>query len=369
MKVLHINVNYTTNVLHSNMIKYLDKYGVENSVFVPVAFSSSYETDDNAVSVIKCFNKLDRINYYSKQKKILAAAEKNFNANEFDVLHAYTVFTDGNVAYELYKKYDVPYVVAVRNTDVNTFFKYMPHLRKRGVEILKNAKAVFFLSEKYKERTFSKYIPKELHKEIENKTYIQPNGIDPYWLDSICDKKEESCGTIKVVCAGGIDKNKNMATIAEALSLLEKKGKSVSLDIAGGIKNEKEVEKLKKYDFVTLHGKLNKTELSELYRKCDVFALASFTETFGMVYIEAMTQQLPVIYTQNEGFDGQFPEGEVGFHVNPKSPKEIAEKILEAYEKRNFIGKRCISAVTKFDWNIIVEEYTDIYKKITGKTY
>lgn len=364
MKVLHINVNYTTNVLHSNMVKYLEKYGMENSVFVPVAFSSSYKTDDNGVNVIKCFNKLDKINYYSKQKKILATAEKNFKVDEFDVLHSYTVFTDGNIAYQLHKKYGVPYVVAVRNTDVNTFFKYMPHLRNRGVEILKNARAVFFLSQKYKERTFSKYIPKELHKEIENKTYIQPNGIDPYWLDNIYNKAETTENTVKVVSAGGIDKNKNMAVIAEALSLLEKEGKRVSLDIAGGIKDNNEAEKLKKYSFVKLHGKLNKTELSELYRKCDVFALASFTETFGMVYIEAMSQHLPVIYTKNEGFDGQFPEGEVGFHVNPSDPNEIAVKISEAYEKRIEIGERCVSAVRKFNWDAITQKYSEIYSEI-----
>ena len=72
------------------------------------------------------------------------------------MVHAYTLFTDGNCARALSKKYGIPYGVAVRNTDVNNFFKMMPHLRGRGIKIMLGAKAVFFLSEAYREQVFEK---------------------------------------------------------------------------------------------------------------------------------------------------------------------------------------------------------------------
>ena len=35
IKVLHININYTTTKLHQNMISHLEKNGVVNYVFSP----------------------------------------------------------------------------------------------------------------------------------------------------------------------------------------------------------------------------------------------------------------------------------------------------------------------------------------------
>ncbi|MBF1138813.1 MAG: glycosyltransferase, partial [[Eubacterium] sulci] len=37
-------------------------------------------------------------------------------------------------------------------------------------------------------------------------------------------------------------------------------------------------------------------ELIEEYRKADIFALLSKTESFGIVYAEAISQGLPILY-------------------------------------------------------------------------
>ena len=186
MKVLHINGNYMGTVLHQTMVEHLDRLGVENTVFVPVCvLKKTAVTPNENVIISKCFQKFDRFNFYGKQRKIKNALEAKVNVENYDLLHAYTVFTDGNCAYGLWKKYNIPYVVAVRNTDVNAFFRYCPHLRKRGVEILKNASAVFFLSPAYKEQVLSKYVPKSQRESIAGKSYIIPNGIDDFWFENL----------------------------------------------------------------------------------------------------------------------------------------------------------------------------------------
>ena len=122
MNILHINTNYLSNALHQNMINTMEKKGVSNTVFVPTYTDSPRViTPADNVIVSGCFNKWDRVNYYSKQKKIINSVKSSVNVKDFDIVHAYTVFTDGNVAYKLYKEYGIPYVVAVRNTDINTF--------------------------------------------------------------------------------------------------------------------------------------------------------------------------------------------------------------------------------------------------------
>lgn len=63
MRVLHININYLTTVLHQNMICILEKKGVENTVFAPTYDSkiAIIKTDKNVI-VSDCYKKWDKKN-------------------------------------------------------------------------------------------------------------------------------------------------------------------------------------------------------------------------------------------------------------------------------------------------------------------
>lgn len=367
MKVLHINCNYTGNQLHRTMIEHLSDFQIDNYVFAPVYEEDKVVTSDSKVQVSKCFKKWNRIFFNYKSKKIRVALMKNYNILDFDLIHAYTLFTDGNVAYKLKKEYpNMQYVVAIRNTDVNTFFKYMFHLRRRGIEIMKEASAIFFLSNAYKNEVFNKYIPENVKKELEEKTYIIPNGIDDFWISECYTEKKEikNSKVINIIYAGRIDANKNIETTQKALKLLRKKGYKTSFSVVGKIENKKVFDKIMKYADTYYYGSKNKKELKELYRKNDIFIMPSLTETFGLVYAEAMSQGLPVIYTKGQGFDGQFKEGEIGYSVNPRYPKEIVQKVLLIINNYKCMSKRCVRLSKKFEWKLIVSQYCKIYERI-----
>src|SRR5699024_3580015 len=146
MKVLHINSNYFYTKLHKELITYLDKVS-ENTVFSPMIENpKNIKVKDDSVIAPSCFNKFDRLMFYNKQRKIIKSMTDNIDVVKHNLVHAHTLFTDGNVAYKIYKKHKIPYIVTVRNTDINAFFKKRIFLRSRGVKILKNASAVIFLS-------------------------------------------------------------------------------------------------------------------------------------------------------------------------------------------------------------------------------
>lgn len=374
MKVLHLNANYLYTNLHQCMIRTLTGLGIDNQVFVPIHTRNNLVvTPDKNVKTSICYKKWDRLFFDNKQKKIKKALETNLAVNDFNLIHAYTLFTDGNCAYELSKKYGVPYVVAVRDTDVNVFFRHMSCLRNRGVEILNNAAAVFFLSPAYKQQVLAKHVPEALKKHIEDKSYIIPNGIDDFWLDNsyterdfIKIKKRLLEKQVRIIFVGTICKRKNPLTILKAMDLLEKRGYKVEFTVAGGLADKHIAKVLLSDKRVCYAGKLTKNDLLERYRKNDIFVMPSLTETFGLVYAEAMSQGLPVIYTKGQGFDGQFPEGTVGYHVDGKDPEDVAnaiEKIIERYEA---ISEGCIKNVAKFKWNTICENYKSIYEEICG---
>ena len=367
MRIFHINCNYTGNALHQIMAENLENTGHRNQIYVPVYSKdvSVIKPNEN-VCVSECFDKWDRLVFDYKQSKIYKDIESKFDVSDYDIIHAYTLFTDGNCARKLSEKHGVPYVVAVRNTDVNTFLKYMPHLRKRGIKTMLNASAVFFLSEAYRKQVFDKYIPLKYHKEIMNKTHIIPNGIDDFWLNN---KPEMTSGvsdskSLRLIYAGRIDKNKNIPTTQKAMDILRKKGYDVTLTVVGRVEDKSEFEEITKDLFTTYIPNQKKEDLIKLYREHDIFVMPSFTESFGLVYAEAMSQGLPVVYSAGQGFDEQFENGKVGCSVDSHSPESVASGIERVLNNYSSIRAKLTECASKFKWSEIALEYDKIYKKI-----
>jgi glycosyltransferase involved in cell wall biosynthesis len=90
--------------------------------------------------------------------------------------------------------------------------------------------------------------------------------------------------------------------------------------------------------------------------------MPSFTESFGLVYAEAISQGLPVVYSKGQGFDGQFDEGVVGYHCDANDAGDVAFAIKNVVKKYdvNFFGI-CVYA-SKFKWNEICSMYNTIYE-------
>ena len=371
MRILHINCNYMTTSLHQTMIEHLDAL-TDNIVFCPIRRNQTTTTiANNNVVVSECFTNLDRLMYFKKQRQIQNELEIKVNVKSFDLIHAYTLLTDGNVAYSMNKKYGIPFIVAVRDTDMNVFFKQKPYLIGRALRIMEKASYIIFLSEAYRDRMLQKYIPKKDRKKYEEKMIIIPNGIDDYWLDHayverdiektlrrIEDKK------IKLICVGQIIKRKNIPMIQSALQELCGEGWDVHLDVIGKGLDKKELLKITSDSKTTYIEPMKKEMLIEKYRENDIFVLASKTETFGLVYAEAISQGLPVIYTQGQGFDGQFAEGEVGFHCRSDSSSNIKEQIKKICSDYTSISARCVELSKRYRWSKIVDRYSNIYTNI-----
>ena len=372
MKVLHINCNYLTTVLHQTMIEHLNDEGVESVIFAPTYDASRATiTPHSNVIVSECFKKWDRVWFDYKQKKIFSAINKRVEAKDFDCIHAYTLYTDGNSARKLSKKCGKPYVVAVRDTDVNFFFKLMPHLRSRGVKIMLDAARVFFLSTTYRDFVIEKYVPEDKREEILKKSLIMPNGIDDFWFNNVyaqrdTDKSIRSFDEkkIRIVFAGRINNNKNPLTTLKAIDILESKGYQCSFTVVGGFEDQSLKDDLLSDKRVTYVAKCPKEELVNYYRQSDMFVMPSHQETFGLVYAEAMSQGLPVLYTKGQGFDGQFADGEIGYAIDSHSPEDIAAKIILVTENYKKLSEGCTEAFKKFNWHGIVQKYSELYTEI-----
>ncbi|MGM0567465.1 MAG: glycosyltransferase, partial [Bacteroidota bacterium] len=114
-------------------------------------------------------------------------------------------------------------------------------------------------------------------------------------------------------------------------------------------------------DFVSIKEQMPKEKLIEEYRRADVFAMPSHSETFGLVYIEAMSQGLPVLYAKNEGIDKLFEDFTVGTAAEHDSPEDIAAKLLLIEQNKERLAKNALEQSIKFNWETVSEKYADVY--------
>lgn len=367
MKILHINSYYSNGNFYKNLFDTQVDFGLDIKVYVPVSVRKTMETKKMGFycETSYAFNELDRLLFFPKQKKILSDIENKLKIETFDVVHAHSLFSNGYVAYQLFKKYNIPYIVAVRNTDVNIFFKKAVHLRRIGEKILQSAERVIFLSDTYRDHVLQKYISDQNRNLIFEKTRIIPNGIDAFWTRNLYSHKEKTnSDRINLLCVATIDANKNQIKLVDACELLIQEGWNIHLSLAGAVLDKDVYYKIICKPFVEYLGVMDKEELIYEYRKNDIFVMPSKTETFGLVYAEALSQGMPIIYTKNQGFDKQFPEGYIGYHVNAECAEDIAVSIKNVRGHYPELTKNCTEAIKKFNWTTIGEAYLELYRTI-----
>jgi glycosyltransferase involved in cell wall biosynthesis len=375
MQILNINSYYYSSTVHRQLQEALLESQINSYTYVPV--SKRYVTREECIydkdeygrlKKVECYNSIDRYFFHIKHTKILKNIIKEINIKEYNLLHAHSLFSNGYIAMRLKQRYGIPYIVAVRNTDINTFFKRMIHLRKLGRNILLNSDAIVFLSKPYKENLIARYIKDDEKEIIVSKSYVIPNGVNEFWLKNINTPKQlESKEDIRLLHVGAVSKRKNILKTIEAIKILIEKGYNAEFTIIGKIYDARIYNKVKKYDFVKYVTPKPHNELIKFYRENDIFVMPSITETFGLVYLEAMSQGLPVIYTKEQGFDGQFDEGTVGFSVDCFDAKDIANRIIDIIDNYEMLSNNCIRNVNRFGWKNIAQKYNDLYTKVLTK--
>lgn len=366
MRILHICNAFQTNTLYSKLFYELDLLKFEQVVIAP-GKNASISTKNNqiihCVEVNRSF--FARLLWAWKILRLYRYIKKNVEIPEIDVIHAHTLFSDGTVAFLISRLCHKPYCVAVRNTDLNSYFK-LPVFKKLGYKLLKKASSVFLISES-NYSLFKKILPNEVYKDIIDKTHVIPNGINGYWLQNINIKNRALSSPVSLIYAGDICKNKNLHNVLSAMdidggNIIDKfTVYGLDEDDASSYVNSIKYYSLCHPEFI-LNKRCKKEELRVAFKTADIYIQPSFTETFGLSYIEALTQGLPVIYSEGQGIDGMFKEGLVGYHVDPNRPEDILEKIKNIVSHYDEI-QTSLKGIdfNRFSWETIAKEYMQIY--------
>lgn len=202
-------------------------------------------------------------------------------------------------------KLGLPFIAGVHNSDLevltNPLYKF--HFKKRLKTALDNAKAIACRSFVIKDKLL------KLYPEFENKTFTTPSGVKKEIIKT--DFHPLNKDKIKVLTCANFKKRKNIDKVIEACKGL----KGFELTVIGDGKERKNLEKIDKS--VKFTGYLPHSEVLSKMCESDIFILPSTGETFGMVYLEAMSQGCITVCTKDDGISGIIKDEENGFLTLP----------------------------------------------------
>jgi glycogen(starch) synthase len=112
------------------------------------------------------------------------------------------------------------------------------------------------------------------------------------------------------------------------------------------------------------------------YAACDVAVFPSYYEPFGIVALEAMSMEKPVVVGA-AGVSGMreivvcCSDEQCGYHIDPNNPSDIAWGIissLENPERKKWLGKNGRKRVlTEFTWNKVTEKTLQLYEAVSER--
>lgn len=373
--ILHISNDFTYQHLYNELVLHNSNRGVVQHIFSPIRREAPSDWKFPKIKgaefyIERIISPLHRIFFRRKISVIKRSIERIIDLERIDVIHAHTLYSDGAVALRLKRRFGIPYIIAFRNTDLNAFMKYRPDLKLIRNDVIKHAEKIIFLSPAYRDK-LCQQVSKPLSELINRKGIVIPNGVREGWLiPPPKDISSKSNKKIRILYVGDMSRNKNLRNLLKSVSILST-SRPVCLTIVGG--SEKDADKnglhnAKGRDITRFIGRIEKeSELREVYRAHDIFVMPSYTETFGIVYIEALSQGLPIVHSRGHGVDGLFKADTVSESANPYDPSDIASAIstlLERLKTDRAIPSLCISESKRFNWRDISKEYVEIYSGI-----
>lgn len=207
------------------------------------------------------------------------------------------------------------------------------------------------------------------------KTVI-PNGIDLEEFGSEIPKiKKLSNDKINILFLGRIEERKGLIYLLEAFKILEQKfPNKLRLIIVGDgelkkdCQNFAEENKLKEVHF---EGEKRDKEVPRYYKSADIFVSpAIFGESFGLILLEAMASEVPVVAFANQGYQ-EFLKGKKGaFLVPPKNYRALAQKIeilIKNPQLRKKMGEWGKKEAQNYSWDKVCDKVLDFYQLCQNK--
>lgn len=199
------------------------------------------------------------------------------------------------------------------------------------------------------------------------KTKFIPNVIE-YIPD---DDDISSLESKRLISIGRLSEEKGYLDLLKIFNIISNDYPEWHLDIIG---DGDQKEKLEKYihsskidDKVTLHGFKDKDYIYDMLRKSSIYLMSSYTESFGIVLLEAMSCGLPCIaFSSAEGANEIITSGSNGYlikHRNFSAYIKKVEDLIEDEKTRKKIGLEGRRTIKKYSPEVVGKSWFELLEK------
>ena len=213
-------------------------------------------------------------------------------------------------------------------------------------------------------KDLKKYYTKKLRKYKCKCIYI------PNMLDSI-PKRLAPLEEKRIVSVGRLSQEKGYMDLLRIFKQLSKKHKNWHLDIIGdGPERDKLEEYIKTRNLeekITLHGFRSKDYIDKILHQSSLYVMTSYTESFGIVLLEAMSHGIPCIaFSSAEGAREIISSGKNGYLIKNRNATAMIKKIedlMKKEEERKKMGKEARKSVKQYTKEVVQEDWYNLLEK------
>ena len=294
--------------------------------------------------------------------------------NDYHILHYFFSLPTGLLQFLPGRHRKVPYIVSLRGSDVPYYDCFNTNLQLAHKVLLPITKRIWHESARVVA------LSSDLKKgalETDNTVQIDivPNGIESelFVYDANTVKAGESGnaaekGKVHLICVTRLIERKGVQHLLQAMQRLDD---SIYLTVVGegnympdllALATELGVDHK-----VRFYGYCPREKLVQLYNRSDVFVLPSMAESFGMVFVEAMSCGLPVIGPRVGGVpDIIAPDN--GLLVEAANVDDVIKAIETLCADPALRQKMAVAnrekAVAHYAWSSVADAYEAIYEDV-----
>lgn len=369
-KLLHISYDYAeenigdSTVVIKDLIEESSKYIINKTIALkrtvnPKKLNLSF-IDENLVRLTHFgfpYGIFLKMNSFRISAKIYDNLFEKFQIFSVDAIHSHKLTFEGFIGFKLSNMLDKKLIISVRQTDLKVL-KYRKDLIPFAKKILEKASFIIYLAP-YMVKRIENVFGRNFMNSIKDKLHFLPNPINFQNFDYKSDMIENYYITILWLNRRSVLR-KNLFGLLKAIKLLD--NNSIKLKIIGKGNYEHKLKRFIKTlgleSQVEFLGFKENSEIKFYLAKSRGLLLPSFSETFGVVYAEALLCGTPILYSINTGFDGLFEN--VGALVDPNSIESIANGIQFIDYNNKDLRKNIMQLKQSGTFNILKRENVGI---------
>lgn len=275
------------------------------------------------------------------------------------------------------KSLNSDYVITTRTYETKLVNKYL-----RKSNIIKIATDHNYPTTKYKQKlvkavsNFDKLIV--VNDEIRD-LYANDLGDKVIAINNCIDcisNKFHDYNNKNLIAVGRFSKEKGFSDLVDVMNILVKKDSNIKLYLIGdgeeynNINNK--INELNLCNNIVLTGYKNQKEIEKYMLKSNVYLMSSYSESFGLVMLEAMNYGLPVV-AFSSACGARVLLKNTGTLINDRNKEEYANKVYEILSNKckiKELSEKSKNIVKNYSFNRIKEEYLNLlksFKKSSGK--